>query len=145
MTACSKKEDEVINVSKIKLTENSYGEVIYSGEMSNNLPHGSGQIYIENDEQIITMIGYFKDGKFISGDLNIDYINGEKYISNKGVFLNGELIGNGTSTVKDGEIRVYRNGEFINGQLNGRGVKSMDQEGIIFYNINGLYEDDKLK
>ena len=56
---------------------------IYVGCLNfEGIPHGKGKLLITFDDQTQTQDGNFEDGEFLSGELIVDFLDGEKKIIN---------------------------------------------------------------
>ena len=56
---------------------------IYVGCLNfEGIPHGKGKLLITFDDQTQTQDGIFEDGEFLSGELIVDFLDGEKKIIN---------------------------------------------------------------
>lgn len=56
---------------------------IYVGCLNfEGIPHGKGKLLITFDDQTQTQDGNFEDGEFLSGELMVDFLDGEKKIIN---------------------------------------------------------------
>ena len=85
---------------------------IYVGCLNfEGVPHGEGRLDLNFDDQIQTQDGNFKDGEFFSGELLVDFLDGEKRIIN---YLNypQELISDELYIWKnlDKKLTIYQNG-----------------------------------
>ena len=89
-----------------------YENSIYVGCLNfEGVPHGEGRLELNFDNQIQTQYGNFKDGEFFSGELLVDFLDGEKRIIN---YLNypQELISDELYIWKnlDKKLTIYQNG-----------------------------------
>ncbi|MBD74849.1 MAG: hypothetical protein CMM96_05140 [Rickettsiales bacterium] len=89
-----------------------YENSIYVGCLNfEGVPHGEGRLDLNFDDQIQTQDGNFKDGEFFSGELLVDFLDGEKRIIN---YLNypQELISDELYIWKnlDKKLTIYQNG-----------------------------------
>ena len=89
-----------------------YENSIYVGCLNfEGFPHGEGRLELNFDDQIQTQDGNFEDGEFLSGELLVDFLDGEKRIIN---YLNypQELISDELYIWKnlDKKLTIYQNG-----------------------------------
>ena len=89
-----------------------YENSIYVGCLNfEGFPHGKGRLELNFDDQIQTQDGNFEDGEFLSGELLVDFLDGEKRIIN---YLNypQELISDELYIWKnlDKKLTIYQNG-----------------------------------
>jgi hypothetical protein len=87
---------------------------VYTGQVSNGQPHGTGELMIKSHPSYLSYIGEFKDG-VMQGQGILNYNTGAQY---KGHFTNGQPEGYGIFKKPNGE--TYQ-GEFKNGLMHGQG------------------------
>lgn len=126
------------------LTTNRFGDVMYTGIILNEMPHGQGKVVVNNEENNIEIIveGIFENGNFITG--TVSYNDDSKNISNTGVFNENKLY-SGESVIKSDNIEIIRTGTFKDFLLDGDCQKSLLEDGSVLFNIGGYFEKDKLK
>ena len=75
------------------------------------IPHGKGKLLITFDDQTQTQDGNFEDGEFLSGELIVDFLDGEKKIINY-VNIPQELISEELYIWKnlDQKLTIYQDG-----------------------------------
>ena len=75
------------------------------------IPHGKGKLLITFDDQTQTHDGNFEDGEFLSGELIVDFLDGEKKIINY-VNFPQELISDELYIWKnlDQKLTIYQDG-----------------------------------
>ena len=75
------------------------------------IPHGKGKLLITFDDQTQTQDGNFEDGEFLSGELIVDFLDGEKKIINY-VNFTKELISDELYIWKnlDQKLTIYQDG-----------------------------------
>ena len=75
------------------------------------IPHGKGKLLITFDDQTQTQDGKFEDGEFLSGELIVDFLDGEKKIINY-VNFPQELISDELYIWKnlDQKLTIYKDG-----------------------------------
>ena len=75
------------------------------------IPHGKGKLLITFDDQTQTQDGNFEDGEFLSGELIVDFLDGEKKIINY-VNFPQELISDELYIWKnlDQKLTIYKDG-----------------------------------
>tara|TARA_Y100000816_G_C26092660_1_gene577659 strand:+ start:543 stop:1433 length:891 start_codon:yes stop_codon:yes gene_type:complete len=75
------------------------------------IPHGKGKLLITFDDQTQTQDGKFEDGEFLSGELIVDFLDGEKKIINY-VNFPQELISDELYIWKnlDQKLTIYQDG-----------------------------------
>ena len=85
---------------------------IYVGCLNfEGIPHGKGKLLITFDDQTQTQDGNFEDGEFLSGELIVDFLDGEKKIINY-VNFPQELISDELYIWKnlDQKLTIYKDG-----------------------------------
>ena len=85
---------------------------IYVGCLNfEGIPHGKGKLLITFDDQTQTQDGNFEDGEFLSGELIVDFLDGEKKIINY-VNFPQELISDELYIWKnlDQKLTIYQDG-----------------------------------
>ena len=85
---------------------------IYVGCLNfEGIPHGKGKLLINFDDQTQTQDGNFEDGEFLSGELIVDFLDGEKKIINY-VNFPQELISDELYIWKnlDQKLTIYQDG-----------------------------------
>ncbi len=85
---------------------------IYVGCLNfEGIPHGKGKLLITFDDQTQTQDGKFEDGEFLSGELIVDFLDGEKKIINY-VNFPQELISDELYIWKnlDQKLTIYQDG-----------------------------------
>lgn len=138
------KEKPLNMVYAQKLGTSKYGDVVYTGTVSEDgLPDGSGLINIKDEENGInvTIEGTFKNGNFIEGTFIYEDKEKNLLVKNNGAFENNMLV-SGTSYIEDEHLRITRTGYFENFLLTGDGIKSITNDGILVENIGGYFIDD---
>ena len=142
-------------VKNLKLENSIYGEITYSGEISNRKIIGDGLLTIIGNKWAIEYNGTFSKsekiddsrdiqiGDFTKGTMKIVSLDsGNTYIFN-GTFEDGFLKNGYIEKNINGAIIKY-SGSFINNKLNGSGEKYIMINGES-KTFKGVFEDNKLK
>ena len=119
-------ENGIFNKGKVY-----YPNIIYEGEISNNIFNGKGILKYNNGEIIYE--GNWKNGN-LEGNGKMIFKDKKVYNGN---FENGEINGKGEMIFDNG---IYYKGDFINGKFNGNGLlKNINNQ----WEYNGNFQNDK--
>ena len=144
LTACSEDELEERDVIDFLYADKALGDININGNMLNETLHDYNEIVITNEEKVVSISGYFNKGVLISGEVDINYSNGDS-IYTSGDFKELKLNGSGKSEFSIGKYNLVRDGVFEDSKLNGVGFKSFVIGGRVIESAKAIYEDDKIK
>ena len=87
---------------------------LYTGDLKNGLPNGTGAFVVDTDEGKLSYKGIFTDGQ-ITGDGVLKIIVDGNDLTYEGSFVNGALSGYGTTIAIDESQTISRKGNYSNG------------------------------
>ena len=87
---------------------------LYTGDLKNGLPNGTGAFVVDTDEGKLSYKGIFTDGQ-ITGDGVLKIIVDGNDLTYEGSFVNGALSGYGTTIAIDESQTIRRKGNYTNG------------------------------
>jgi hypothetical protein len=121
------------------IKSNTFGDLIYSGEVIKNKP--AGKATIKSEDNNFYLKGTFIEGEFKNGMIIIKTDDKEIYMEGE---FKGFLLQEGDIVITTSEERVEKKGEFIDNKLNGLGtlkITSLDNNDLVFV-YSGKFKND---